>query len=114
MRRTVFAMYGGLMAGTRVDTGRARLNWNVTMDSPNRRTRPEPHQAPNQGGSPTSTEERTSGFQQAIMQIKAGNLGSVYLANSLPYIMHLNKLDNFVAPLITEIKGKLERGVYSD
>ena len=112
MRKSTFDMYGGLVAGTRVDTGRARANWNVSLDAPKTDTRQGPTRAPEQGSPPNSIESRGGSFQTIMMQIKAGKLGSIYVANSLPYIFALEKLDSFVHPVILEVKRRIEAGVY--
>lgn len=114
MRKATFDMYGGVVVGTRVDTGRARLNWNVSIGGPDARTRPEPSVSPAAGGAPGGDEMRQSGVQGTMLALKAGAKGSVFICNSLAYIGHLDRLDKFILPVVATVKDKIEKGAYND
>lgn len=110
IRKTTLAAYGGVIRGTRVDTGAARLNWNVNLGSIDYTTRTAPKNAPAKGAGATGNETRASGALSASIKIKAGDLSDVFISNNLPYINSLEDLDHMVRDTTAEIKRKIEQG----
>ena len=65
-----FALYSSIVKKTPVDTGRARANWNVSVDSPD-----------------TSTSEDTRKTPKPINKMPDPNGDeSIFISNNLPYI----------------------------
>lgn len=114
MRKATFSLYAGVVAGTRVDTGRARQNWNVSMLSPDFTTRDAPNAPSARGSSPSTSEMAESGLQGVSMQIKAGSFGDVWISNGLAYVPALERMDQFIDPTIAEVRRNIESGVYND
>lgn len=94
VRAFAFDLYGNIIKGTPVDTGRARANWNMTNDTPNFST----------------TESTSPRFGTGISGDKV-----IYIANGLPYI---NRLDagyssqapnGIIAPAIAKTRNKYAR-----
>ena len=74
-RAIALELYGSIIKDTPVDTGRARGNWQTSLDSPI-----ETQSFDNEDGAISKLESTVAGF-------KAGKI--IWLANNLPYISAL-------------------------
>jgi hypothetical protein len=110
LRKTTVAAYQGMTTSTRVDTGRARMNYNVSLGEPNGRTQEAPQNAPSQGTPAGAEEQRNSGIVGVLAEIRSGRINDVYVANGLPYIWKLNGLDDMTGKTIRGLKQGLESG----
>jgi hypothetical protein len=111
IRATIVALHQGVTMGTRVDTGRARGDWKVELNSINRDVS-EPRQngtkGPPKGTPPTSSEISASGIKKTKTQVKVGD--DVFISNSLPYIGELEEKDHMVAVTIKDAVDRLASG----
>lgn len=116
--QTVNAAYGGIMRGTRVDTGTARANWNVNLGSIdyelNNRNLTSGKKSELEGQNPTGREERESGEVRTQKQLENGKFGDVYISNSLPYIQGLEDKDHMVRNTVRDVKKAIESGALND
>jgi hypothetical protein len=110
LRKTTLAAYQGMVTTTRVDTGRARANYNVTLSNPNSETREKAGTAPTKGTPPTAEEQRGSGIVRTTMEIKSGRFDNVWIANGLPYVSILDERYDMTGTVLRELKRKLESG----
>lgn len=84
-----------VVLSTRVDTGRARSNWLVSLGSASRQSI-DPY-VPGTGGK-TASANASAAQQHAASVIGTRRLGqSIHITNSLPYIEKLNVWDGMVA-----------------
>ena len=88
VRRAAVAADTALILTTPVDTGRARGNWNVSVGHVNTEVREL--NFPDQGGA-------ISEGQSALGAWRLGS-GTIFIANSLPYILSLENGSSAKAP----------------
>lgn len=91
VRKCALAIDGAVVLATPVDTGRARSNWQVTVDTPAAGTIP-PY-APGEGGSTVGPNSRAAIEQgkQAVAQYNGDTpTASINITNNLAYIGRLN------------------------
>jgi len=107
VRKCALAIDGAVILATPVDTGRARSNWQVSLNEPNSATR-EPY-APGLAGSTGGANAQAAIAQgQAVIpqytyeRAQAG----VFITNNLPYIGRLNNGHSAQAPA-----GFVEKGI---
>lgn len=88
MRRAAIAADQAIVLGTPVDTGRARANWIVSIGSPDLTT----NDNTDPGGD--------AAIQQGVATINGWKVGrgSIFLSNSLPYIVPLEEGSSAQAP----------------
>ena len=85
-----------LVLSTPVDTGRARSNWFVNLNSPNRQIF-EPY-VPGEKGSTASSNSQAA-IDQAVLTIFKRQIGQdIYISNNLDYIGKLNEGSSAQAP----------------
>jgi len=98
VRRCALATDAAVVLATPVDTGRARANWQVEINSPSVSTTTNTSK---------SGRESINAGKVAIAQYKGGTPNAaIYITNNLPYIGKLNDGSSAQAPA-----GFVERGV---
>ena len=96
VRALILGLYRDVILATPVDTGRARSNWMLSIDTPNRGT----VNADDSG----AKKNQHSGRSKAMTMVgdaKLRNMGKasrVYISNSLPYIKALEEGHSPQAP----------------
>jgi hypothetical protein len=78
-RRTVLALFANIVRGTPVDTGRARANWNIEINTVD-----------------TSTSDNTTPKRPTLGGLKLTD--NVFISNNLPYILPLEHGHSAQAP----------------
>ncbi len=79
VRKIALSTYTSITKKTPVDTGRARANWNISLDSPNRSVT-------------TSTSGKTPSLPSKVKD------RDIWIANNLPYIESLENGSSKQAP----------------
>ena len=93
-----------IITTTPVDTGRARLNWQTTIDRPAQGSRPAP-------ADPSSG--KAAAIRENEIVSKAYKIGhTVCITNNVPYIKKLNKGSSKQAPAMF-VEAAVEAGVNS-
>lgn len=87
LRRAALGVFTDIVRGTPVDTGRARGNWQLTVNAP----------------PPAATETTDPGGNQAIASattaVRSADIGdTVTISNNLPYIRELENGRSLQAP----------------
>lgn len=98
-RRCALAVDGAVVIATPVDTGRARSNWIVNLDSANTTTR-EPY-SPGQDGATGGANARSAIEQGSaeIARYRGGHVNAaIHITNNLAYIGRLNNGHSAQAP----------------
>lgn len=96
VRQVALAIDQQVVTATPVDTGRARSNWQVSLDAPITITR-EPL-VPGESGS-TGSQNAQAAIAEAQQRINRRQPGhDIFISNSLPYIDGLNKGNSAQAP----------------
>jgi hypothetical protein len=91
-RAVKIEVFSRAILGTRVDTGRARGNWQVTEDAP-------------AGG---ILERRDPSGAVGISEISTvKGVGVSYLTNNLPYIKKLEELDGMVHNAVVDVEQEM-------
>ena len=85
-----------LMQKTPVDTGRARANWNVAIDAPDRSIRPVKADAGQSGTDWAAIREAQAEGLTTIAEFRAGQV--LYLTNAVPYVPRLEDGHSKQAP----------------
>lgn len=94
VKAVAIAVDQAVVLSTRVDTGRARSNWLVSLGGPN--NSPINPYVPGTGGK-TAAENASAAQQQAEAAIDSRRLGqSIHITNSVPYIGRLNIWDGML------------------
>lgn len=94
VKAIALAVDQAVVMSTRVDTGRARSNWLVSLGSANRQSI-SPY-APGKGGK-TQAQNAQAAIAQGQSAVASRRLQqSIHITNSLPYIGKLNTLDNML------------------
>jgi len=101
LRKTVLAGYQGAISTTNVQTGRARMSWRVAIGAVDTSVAREPESAPKKGTHATGTERQQSGMDKVAMQIKAGEMGNVFISNNVFYIDYLNKRYDYMNNIVS-------------
>lgn len=98
VRRTALAVDAILVSETPVDTGRAKSNWLVSLNTSLRQTT-EPY-APGRDGNTAAANEQAAMDQAeaVISHYTAGVNMSIHITNNLPYIGELNNGSSHQAP----------------
>lgn len=98
VRRTALAIDQAVVLGTPVDVGRARSNWQVTLDAPAEGTRDA--FVPGEGGATGAANARAAiaEGQQVIASYRIGQNRTIHITNNLPYIQALNDGSSAQAP----------------
>jgi hypothetical protein len=107
VRKAALAIDQTVVLSTPVDTGRARSNWLVNIDTPSR-GQIDPY-SPGQGlgtGEGANARAALEQGKEAISRFRLGN--KIYLSNNLPYIQKLNDGFSAQAPA-----GFVEKAVQS-
>jgi len=93
VRMVTLELFGSVIRGTPVDTGRARGNWQTTVQSP-----------------ASDEVDRPQSAAIAELSANAGGVGSVtYLANNLPYIYRLEMGWSTQSPPHAMVRGNFQR-----
>lgn len=93
VRMVTLELFGSVIRGTPVDTGRARGNWQTTVQSP-----------------ASDEVDRPQSAAIAELSANAGGVGSVtYLANNLPYIYRLEMGWSNQSPPHAMVRGNFTR-----
>lgn len=97
-KKIAFDIFADLVEQTPVDTGRAMNNWNISVGTADRSVKEE-------GGSPAGIQGAKEGIAAATL---AGlkPFSTVWISNSLPYIVFLNEGSSDQAP-----SGFVERSI---
>ncbi len=107
VRKCALAIDGAVILATPVDTGRARANWQVSLNEPISATR-DPY-APGQAGSTGGPNAQAAIAQgQTVIQqytFERAQAG-LFITNNLPYIGRLNNGHSAQAPA-----GFVEKGI---
>ena len=100
-KKLAFDIFADIVAQTPVDTGRAMNNWNISVNVPDRST------------------TKTGGKKGSIRGVKKGEalttiaslrpFSTVWISNSLPYIVFLNEGSSDKAPA-----GWVDRAVFNN
>lgn len=109
VRQTAIRAFGNIGINTPVDTGFARLNWNISVGSVDTSVKPKPGKdetfaAPDFASKAASALASYDGKQ------------TIYISNHLPYIVRLNEgyskqaPSNFVETSLMLAKRQAERG----
>ena len=85
-----FELFRGVVEDTRVKTGRARGNWQLTQD------------APAEGELDKLDPSGNATISDISQKIKG--IGNTYLTNNLPYIKKLEELDGMVAKNVARLQ----------
>lgn len=89
-KKLAFDLFADIVADTPIDTGRAMNNWNISVGTPDRSITEE-------SGSDGSIKGAKQG--QAVATLANVPFGStVWISNSLPYIVSLNEGSSDQAP----------------
>lgn len=89
-RKIALDIFGDLVAETPIKTGRAMNNWNISVNIPDRTIT-------DVGGTEGAIESiKQSAALQALSELAP--FSTVYLSNSLPYIVDLNEGSSDQAP----------------
>lgn len=90
VKKLAFDIFGDVVAGTPVDTGRAMNNWNISVGSPD-------HTTTEAGGKKTSV--RNSKKVEGLTTLANFAVGqTVWISNSVDYIMYLEEGHSRQAP----------------
>jgi len=90
VRKVALAIDQAVVLGTPVDTGRARSNWQVSIDAPATGTvEPFAKELPDKVGA--AADSGTFAINSAIAATKGFAGGSIFIVNNLPYIIPLNE-----------------------
>jgi len=93
VRMVTLELFGSVIRSTPVDTGRARGNWQTTVQSP-----------------ASDEVDRPQSMAEAELSANAGGVGSVtYLANNLPYIYRLEMGWSNQSPPYAMVRGNFTR-----
>lgn len=88
VRKAALAIDASLVLATPVDTGRARSNWQTTLNAPAEGQLPA--YAPGEKGS-TGSQNTQAALQQGVDTISKQRPGDeIHITNNLPYIGRLN------------------------
>lgn len=100
-KKLAFDIFAGIVADTPVDTGRAMNNWNISVGSPDRSTTEK-------GGSGSSIQgAKEASAGATLLGLKP--FSTVWISNSLPYIVFLNEGSSKQAP-----SGFVERNIINE
>lgn len=97
---TAVELFAEIVAGTPVDTGRARSSWNISLGTPDLTTKPE--------GSYPEYHDQDAAYQQAENQAESlvaslresnASIEPIYIANALEYISGLEDGNSKQAPV---------------
>lgn len=97
---TATELFGEIVAGTPVDTGRARSSWNISAGTPDLKTNPE--------GSYPEYHDENAAFQLAASQAEnllaplresGAQIEPIYITNALNYISDLEDGTSKQAPV---------------
>jgi len=100
-KKLAFDIFADIVADTPIDTGRAMNNWNISVGTPDRSTT-------ERGGS----EGGIAGTKRGDATAALGGLrpfSTVWISNSLPYIIFLNEGSSDQAP-----SGFIEKNVFNN
>lgn len=100
-KKLAFDIFGDVVAGTPVLTGRAMNNWNVSVGSPD-------HDTTEEGGSASAIASlKQSAALRELAALAPGQ--TVWLSNSLDYIIPLSEGSSQQAP-----NGWIDRAVFNN
>lgn len=85
-RQVGYHVLVNVVQGTPIDSGQARFNWNVGFNGPNRAVDTAGFDGYGRVG-----DWRAKMATSASAISRAGELDSIYISNSLPYIQQLNR-----------------------
>ncbi len=109
IRTAGLAVLSGVVLSTPVDTGRARSNWLVGLNSPRRQTQPS---------SGTSGTAAIVQGGQVLAAVRPG--GTVFISNNLPYIVSLNRGSSpqasagYVGEVVNQVARDLDVRIFVD
>lgn len=96
VRKAALAIDAAVVLATPVDTGRARSNWQVSLNAPPGNTLPA--YSPGAGGN-TGSANAQAALQQGADTVARSRPGdSIWITNNLPYIGRLNNGHSAQAP----------------
>lgn len=89
-KKVAFDVFSDIVAATPIDTGRAMNNWNISANTPN-------HDVTDEGGNSSGIKTaKEAGAGAAMLGLKP--FSTVWISNSLPYIVFLNEGSSDQAP----------------
>jgi hypothetical protein len=103
-----FKLFKSVIDDTRVDTGRARMNWQATEDAPASST----IEGPGKRGSATREAAGAIASEAAAGRLRGiDGIGVTYLTNNLPYIRKLEQLDAMAGKNVARIQQIIRRAL---
>jgi hypothetical protein len=104
-----FKLFKSIIDDTRVDTGRARMNWQATEDAPTGSTLKGPGK---RSGGESRESRAVSAGEDATRRLQSiEGIGVTYLTNNLPYIRKLEQLDAMAGKNVARIQQIIRRAL---